>query len=271
MSWFERQRANRDPQQIFNQLAEGVRAVKATQLVDKACGKIGLRRFILRFERKGAKLRIVEVQTERLKNGGPPDASCFDAHAGALEKMLGDLQQRMPAGYRFDRGALLVLRDETGPPRLSFRFDEDADQVGLSALRLPRGTGSPVEELEYLKALESWSNRIGKLRANWVSAGGDDRWSLESGRLKLVSPGSLERSWRAEAIATWVPHTGDFTWLLAEPAGDEAPFLHPTLILELGVALELVAFAATRLNGTGVFQGSLLQPPGVQAFVLLKG
>lgn len=270
MSWFERQRGGRDPQLVFNQLAEAVRAVKATQLVDRACGKIGLRRFILRFERRGMKVRLAGILTERLRSGGPPDSAAFDAHASALERMLEQLYQQMPQGYSFERGALLVLRDEGGPPRLSFRFDEDADQAALSELRQPRGNGNPVEEQDYLKALESWSARVGKVRANWVSAGPSDQWSLEGGRLKLQSPGLLERSWRGEAIASWVPHTGDFSWLLAEPIGDEAPFVQASMVLDLGAVLELVAFAATRMGAHGVFQGTLQQPAGMLAFVALK-
>ena len=244
MSWFERQRANRDPQQVFNQLAEAVRAVNATQLVDRACGKHGLRRFVIRFERRGMRVRIAGILTERLKSGGPPDPAAFDANASVLERMIEQLYQQMPSGYGFERGALMVLRDESGPPRLSFRFDEDGDQATLGELRQPRGSGSPVEDLEYLKALESWSARVGKVRATWVSAGSQESWALEGGRLKLQSPGSLERSWRGEAIATWVPHTGDFTWLLGEPAGDESPFVTPTLVLDLGPALDRLAEAA---------------------------
>lgn len=269
MSWFERQRNGREPQETYQALAEAVRSVKATAIVDRACGKFGLRRFLLRFERRGSKVRLAGLETERLKNGGPPDAAAFDAHAGALERMLEELSYRLPHGFSFERGALLVIRDENAVPRLSFRFDEDADIARLSSLREPMGSGIPTEDLFYQKALEAHAAGVEKVRSNWITAQPSEVWSLEGGRLKVSVPGSLERSWRAEAMATWVPHTGDFSWMMAEPVGDEAPLVHAHQVLELRAALELTGFAAAKMGATGVFQGGLEKPAGVLAFLAL--
>jgi hypothetical protein len=82
------------------------------------------------------------------------------------------------------------------------------------------------------------------VRARWISPSVDERWEIAAGRLRLI--GALERSLRAEPLATWAPHTGDFAWLTPRPVADEGPFLRPELVLEMGPALELVSFAATR-------------------------
>ncbi|HNC94810.1 MAG TPA: hypothetical protein PKY30_06485 [Myxococcota bacterium] len=265
MGWFDRQLAGRDPQALFTELAQLTRRLRATELIGKASGRFGLRRYIIRFERKLLRIRIVGVETEQLRNGGPPDPASFDAHAARIEKMLEDFAAGLPSGYRLERGALGVLRDEGGPVLVSWRMDEDADNYGLFELRNPKGQGSPVEDQGYLRALELWAGKVAPVRSNWVSS--QESWTFEGGRLKV----GTDRVWRAEPLATWVPHTGDYTWLVPEPVGDEAPFLHPTLVLEMRPALDLVAFAATRRGATGVFQGTLTQPAGVQAFFALKG
>jgi hypothetical protein len=265
MGWFDRQLAGRDPQALYTELAALTRRLRATEVIGKASGRFGLRRYIIRFERKLLRIRIVGVETEQLRNGGPPDSASFDASATVIERMLEDFAAGLPAGYRLERGALGVLRDETGPVQVSWRLDEDADNFGLFELRNPKGQGSPVEDQGYLRALELWAGKVAAVRSTWVT--GQESWSFENGRLKL----GTDRVWRAEALATWVPHTGDYSWLVAAPVGDEAPFLHPTLVLEMRPALDLVAFAATRRGATGIFQGSLTQPAGVQAFFALKG
>jgi hypothetical protein len=180
-----------------------------------------------------------------------------------LEQAIAELARRMPPGWEFSRLAIGVIRDQEGPTRPTFRFDEDADSFSLNELRMPKGKGIPTEDIAYLRAQDLWSARVAPLRAAWVTATGP--WQLEGGRLLY-----RDQSWRAEAIATWVPKTGDFSWSVTEPVGDEAPFLHPELILELGPALDLVAFAAARMEASGVFQGSLQQPAGVQLFLALR-
>lgn len=268
MGWFDRSRGNQDAAQAFALLANVVREVRAVEIIGRSCGRYGLRRFLLRFELKSGRMRITGLETERLRNGGPPDPVAFDAAATSIERMLGDLRQRLPANFQFQRGALGVLRDESGPVSLFFRFNEDADSYGLLELRLPKGTGSPVEDVAYLNVLERWAARINPVRARWLGCAAHERWAMEQGRLKLGA--HLERTFPAEPVATWVPHTGDFSWMVANPVGDEPPFVQAEMILEMGAALELVAFAAARMGGTGVFQGTLEKPAGMQIFIALK-
>lgn len=272
--WMARQGA--PPAELTALLTGIVTSLRIHAAFDAACGRQGLRRFLVRLERQGSRFRLRAIDSERLPSGGPPDPRAMEQARPRLEQLIGQLAERLtgqpaerPAGQpaasgSFDRVAIGVVRDAGEWPHLSFRFDEDGDRYRLPDVRAPKGEGLAVEDADYLKALDGWTPRIHAVRARWISPSVDERWEIAAGRLRLI--GALERSLRAEPLATWAPHTGDFVWLTPRPVGDEGPFLRPELVLEMGPALELVSFAATRAGATGVFQGGLAQPPGVQVF-----
>lgn len=248
-------------------------SLRANALFDAACGPRGLRRFVARFQRQGARFRLRGLESERLPSGGPPDPRAWEQAIPRAEQLIERFAQALPEGCTFDRAAVGVVRDDPAPgldpwPHLSIRFDADADRYALPEVRMPKGEGLAVEDAAYLRALESWTPRVHAARARWITPSPGERWEITNGRLRLT--GVLERSLRATALATWVPRTGDFTWLLDEPAGPEAPFRRAELVLELGPALELVSFAAARLQATGVFQGGLDHPPDVQVFAAVR-
>jgi hypothetical protein len=70
------------------------------------------------------------------------------------------------------------------------------------------------------------------------------------------------------ALGTWHAGQARFSWLLTDPAGEEAPFVEPDVWVDLSGATELACFAACRLGCTGVFQGEL--ETGQQFFAGLR-
>lgn len=234
--------------------------------VQDACGRYGLRRFVLRFEHRAGRVRLVGLLAEPLqKGGGPPSGASYDAAAPAIEMALAMLPRLLPPAFRFQRGALGVVRDAEGSLDLRFRFDEEADTLLPGTLRLPTGAAHPVEDPAWLKAAAAWDTRAAGVRARWEVAVPGEAWSFRNARLER--PGRDPR--RGEVIARYRERADRFEWLLAEPAGEEAPLVEPVLSLTLGEVTELVAIAAARRGCVGVFQGE--DEAGDLILVGLKG
>jgi hypothetical protein len=256
MAWFDRHLGAEDPRAAWERLGKLVDAAGLPAAVDAASGPRGLRRYVVRFEVRGGAPRVVGLEGETLRGGGgPPTPAAFDANAAGVQSALATLRARL-GPWAFDRGAMGVVRHASGELELTFRFDEDAEELKLADLPQPEGQGTPTEDPAYLRALAAWESRITVVRGRWTVARATDTWSLAEGRLTLTNDAGV-RTQRAEPIATWSAENGLFTWLLAKPVADEAPFVEPELTLEIGGAMELAVFAAARMGCSGLFQGEI--------------
>lgn len=270
MSWFDRSRGELPPEEAWARLGAVVEQAGVSKALHLAAGVHGLRRFVVRFELRGGRIRVTGLESEPLpKGGGPPAAAAFDAHIGGVEAALGALHRRMPAPFSFERGLVGVVRGGDGVIELAFRFDEDADTFRLAELPPPDGAPNPVEDPHYVKALAAWEGRIAPVRARWLTPGRDDTWALEDGRLTVTGPAGA-RALPAEPIAVYWPRGSRFEWLTPEPVGEEAPFVEPVLTVETSAAMELAVFAAARLRRAGVFQGTVEGERGDIVFLALK-
>lgn len=270
MSWFDRNRGELSVEDAWRCLGDAVEAAGLGPALHAAAGPQGLRRFVVRFELRRGRPRVTGLDSEPLvKGGGPPTPETFDAHVGAVEKALAKLQRALPAPFSFDRGAVGFVRGDGDELDLSFRFDEDADAFVLAELPLPTGAPSPVEDPRYVRALAAWEGRIAPVRARWLVPGRGETWALEEGRLTLVGPGG-ERVLSAEPIAHYWPRGSRFEWLVAEPVGEEPPFVEPVLTVAANAAMELAVFAAARLKRAGVFQGEIEGNRGEILFAALR-
>lgn len=265
VTWFDRCRGDSDPQEAWDLLNATVERSGVQAALHAACGPRGLRWFIVRFEVRSGRGRIVQVISEPLRQGGgPPPPAAFDEAAPAIERAVATLHRTLPPTWRFDRGAVGVVRDGAGQLDLRFRFDEDADALSLTDLRPPAGDAHPVEDPTYLRTLRSWEQQVARMRSRWELAAPGEVWRFSEGRLHVGDatprPG--------EVIATWTPGPERLEWLLGEPLADERPFIEATLSLTLSEAVELVAFAAARRRDASVYQGTTER--GVVVFVGLR-
>lgn len=240
MSWFDRCRGDTPSEDAAARLDAHTAASGLVAHLARACGRPGLRRFVVRFEVRGPRVRLGAVEAVPLADGGgPPPAWDPVAVEGAL---LG-LRARLTPPWRFGRGAIGVVRDADGTLDVALRFDEDADEFGLGDLRLPVGPAHPLDHPAWQRAVAEWQGRIAGLR--WVDAA--EGWQLEGGSLVLdgvrhaVTP-----------LAVW---RGELSWLLDEPAGDEPPLTEDPLPVGLAEAGEVVALAAARRGNQAVFRG----------------
>lgn len=265
MSWFDRHRGDADPEATARRLRAATQAAGLGAAVQAACGRRGLRRFVLRFEARERRVRLTGTEAEPLAlGGGPPPADRLAAATGELERALAAFRAGLPPGWTFNRGALGVTRDGRGRTELALRLDEDADTFGLDALEVPEGPGHPLEDPAWLRVLSTWEGRVAAVRARWRTPGGLD-WRLAEGRLRIGSAESVS----AGPLALWQPGAERFEWLLDAPVGDEAPLVEPVVQCDLAEAMELCAYATARRGGTGVFQGEL--PDGRALFAELRG
>jgi hypothetical protein len=250
MSWFDRY-ADGDVDAGLARLDAAVARARLVELLDSAAGPRGLRRFLVRLElRAGARARVTGMESAPLPGGGgPPTPARFDAGARALEAACASLRPALGARGTFSRAVLGFVRDGAGARHVAVRLDEDADGFTLADLPVPRGEGWPPEDPAYVRALAAWETRMASVRERWAVAADGEAWSLEGGRLER--PGAPPV--RVAPIATLDGE--QFTWLLEQPAGEEAPLATPSLEAPLPVAVELVLLAAARLGHKGAFQG----------------
>lgn len=261
MTWFDRH-AGEDARAFFGRLAAVVDESGLEAAINAASGPIGLRRFVVRGEVREGRVRVSAMEGPQLpKGGGPPAPAAWATGVGGVETALTKLRRSLPRGVEFSEFALGVVRHEEGRPELNVRFDEDVKSLKVGELPAPTGTPAPTEDPAYLRALAAWSSRVDEVRGRFTIARGD--WSLNSGRLD-----DGERRLQATALASWHPAQRRFEWWLDRPAGEEAPFVEPDLVVDLAGAIELACFAAARIDGTGVFQGTL--ETGVLLFVGLR-
>ncbi len=249
MSWFDRSRAERSVDEAHAALDAAVANSGLLDALHRASGPYGLRRWAVRFERRGGRARLVGVDAAPLpRGGGPPASSAFDGASSSLTTALDALHRALPPGFTFERGVVGFTRGADGAPTVSLRFDEDADGFRLDELPTPRGEPHPLEDPAFVRALVAWDTRMAALRGRWIVARG--AWSLREGWLTFD-----ERRVRATPIATW--RAGRFVWSLDRPAGEEAPMVEPELDAPLSEAPGLVALAAAREGHDAVFQGTI--------------
>ncbi len=251
MAWFDRHLADADVDRTLEALDAAVRRSGLAGALARASGPHGLRRFVLRFELRGGRTRIVGLDAPQLpRGGGPPGA--MDLGARAVEESVAALARGLPRPFGFERGAVGFVRhaEGVGDPVLLLRFDEDADTLSTQDLPIPRGEPWAPEDPTYLRALAAWDARMAPVRGRWSVAPAGEAWTFSDGLLRR--PGLPPA--RAVPLATHADDT--FTWCLDTPAGDEAPLVEPELACTLGTAMELAAFAAARLGCVGGFTGT---------------
>ncbi len=276
MLWFDKQRGDLPARAAYEALSAAWEKSGLPEAIARVCGPPGLRRFVLRFEETPRGFRVTGVQSEAVKGGGgPPPPQASSAALPDVERAIAALRKGLPSPFRFDRGAIGVIRDSEGPLDITLRLDEDGDRFRLGELRAPRGAGVPVDDPGYLKSLATWSEQANRVRGGWKMCRGGQSFALDGHRLTITTEGRspeeppTSESMVVTVLGTWDGRHDRYTWLTDKPVAPEAPFVEPELTLTLGQVTELVAFAAARLGALGVFQGDT-DDAGITVFAAVR-
>ena len=140
MGWFDRQLDGREPEALDDELGRLVRAAGVDRCLHTVCGPYGIRRFVIRFEVKGDRVVLTDLETHPLpQGGGPPDPRGAEEGIQPLEAAINRLYINMVGNMPWSRGAVAVLRDALDAFEILPLFDDDADAAVLADLGVPEG------------------------------------------------------------------------------------------------------------------------------------
>ena len=66
MGWFDRQLDGREPEALEDEIGRLVRAAGVDRCLHTICGPYGVRRFVIRFELKGDRVTLTDLETHPL-------------------------------------------------------------------------------------------------------------------------------------------------------------------------------------------------------------
>jgi hypothetical protein len=251
-----------------------LRAAGVDRALDALSGPFGVRRFVLRFQHQGGRVRVGSLEAVPLGfGGGPPPADPGQQRLSRVERALDMLHRNMSTGPRWSRGAIAYLRDAQGHTEIVPVFDEDADVVSLDDLPVPGPPGHPLEAREHQLDLERYGEALSEVHAQTRALAMDwDWWEVEdAGGLccHWDGPPARERRHAGVVLGTWDPRPSRWTWratggpLLAGPAYETSQF--PATF---DAAMELGLLTTARLGGRWLFVGEV--DDGVQLFVAVR-
>ena len=276
MSWFERQARGRDPDAVSREHGRYLRAAGVDRALEQLAGPFGVRRFLLHFEARGARVRVRAIDAIPLAwGGGPPPPDPTGGARKAVEVALTRLHLNMSTGPRWGRGAASYLRDARGDASIQLVFDDDADDASLDLLPMPPRPGHPLEVPETRALVAHWEPAMAELHAASARMGrGHDAWEIQDDRRLLLHfggdpdegpPPTETRRRRCQVLGTFDPRTGLFTWRTDGPLFDEKVFGWDAFPATWAAATELALLAAARLGAAWL----LVEPVGEHGMVLM--
>ncbi len=257
MGWFERHAAGRDPREVSREQGRYVRAAGVDRALEALAGPYGVRRFLVRFAVRGARVRVTALEAIPLSwGGGPPPADPSAQLRSRLEQALGRLHTNMASGPRWSRGAASFLRDARGGASLRLVFDEDADEARLDDLPMPPKPGHPLEAPETRDLFAAWEHGMVAIHQRSARFPQDHAaWEIEGDWLTLhyggdpdegEQPTRTERR-RCQVLATYSPKAGELTWQCA-PLFEEAVFSRKSFPSTFDAAMQVGLLAAARIG-----------------------
>lgn len=257
MGWFERQSAGRDPRAVSREHGRYVRAAGVDRALEALAGPYGVRRFLVRFATRGARVRVTAVESIPLSwGGGPPQDDPGAQLRSRLEAALHRLHLNMAGQARWSRGAASVVRGARGDASVRLVFDEDADQATLDELPMPPKPGHPLEAAETRRLFMEWEPSMVALHHRSAQFPQDHAaWEIDGDRLTLHYGGdpdegerperSAER--RCQVLATFSPASGEFAWQVEAPFS-EVLFTWESFPATFDAAMQVSLLAAARMQ-----------------------
>ncbi len=263
MSWFQVQAQGRDPAEVVREHARYVRAAGVDRALDALAGPYGVRRFLVHFAVRGARVRVESVSAIPLAwGGGPPPEDPSGQARAKLEQALGRLHRNMSTGPSWGRGAVSYVRDAQGRTELQTSFDDDADDAGVDALPVPGPPGHPLEDPQTVRLLDAWEGPLMDLRNRTAAVTPDwDEWEVVDDRQLVLywgggpdgPPPTRSRRLRCRTLATFEPRWSRFTWRTERALFPEAVFGAAFFPATFDAAIELAAVAAARMDAAWLF------------------
>ncbi len=256
MGWFDRQLDGREPDALDDEIGRFVRAAGVDRCLHKICGPFGVRRFVIRFELKGDKVLLTDLETHPLpQGGGPPDPRGAEEGIQPLEAAINRLYRNMLGPLPWTRGAVAVLRDALDVFEILPLFDDDADEATLADLGVPEGPGHPLETHHYRDMvaaheaqMEAVHAETSRRRGSWTD------WSISSDDKTLVlTQGAGETRHPIRVLGTFHPSTDRFAWATDQAPFDELLYTTRSFSANLDTVMELALVTTARLGATWLF------------------
>lgn len=243
MSWFGRQARGRSPAEVEREHARYLRASGLLSALDQLAGPYGCRRFAVRFEVRGGKVRLGVMEGVPLAwGGGPPPVDPSGRTTDALVTSLQRLYTNMALGPRWSRGIVAYVRDARGVTQILPAFDEDADAVHPSDLPVPGPPGHPLEDPDTLELFAMKRRDMQRVHTATRAKPADwDWWEIDDNdQLVLHYEGSRpDPVHRCVVLATHETRHSRFSWVTPQPVGSAAVFSAEPFASTLDASMEL--------------------------------
>jgi len=257
MGWFERQVRGRTPVEVEREHARYLRASGLIPSLDQLAGPYGCRRFTVRFEVRGGKVRLGGIEGVPLAwGGGPPPVD----HAGqATEKVLTSLQRlhaNMSLGPSWSRGVVAYVRDARGITQITPAFDEDSDAIDPVDLPVPGPPGHPLEDPDTLELLAMKQRDLQRIHAATRTRSADwDWWEIDDNDQLVLhySDGRVDPSFRCVVLATHETRHSRFSWVSERPVGAAAVFRAAPFASTFDASVELGLLACAVVGADWLF------------------
>ena len=256
MGWFDRQLDGREPEALDDELGRLVRAAGVDRCLHTICGPYGIRRFVIRFELKGDRVVLTDLETHPLpQGGGPPDPRGAEEGIQPLEAAINRLYINMVGNMPWSRGAVAVLRDAFDAFEILPLFDDDADAAVLADLGVPEGPGHPLESYEYRDTVAAHEAQMAAVHAETSRRRGSwTDWSISSDdRTLVLTQSSGETRHPIRVLGTFHPSTNRFAWATDSAPFDELLYTTRSFSATLDTVMELSLVTTARLGGTWLF------------------
>lgn len=258
MGWFERQARGRSPAEVSREHARYLRAARVVDVLDALSGPYGCRRFVVRFQHRGGKVRLQGIEGVPLAwGGGPPPPERIGLHTDRLETALQRLHTNMALGPAWSRGVVAYLRDAQGVTQIIPAFDTDADAVDAVDLPVPGPPGHPLEDPDTLERFALHRRDMQRIHAATRAKVADwDWWSVEDDvelHLHYDESGQPTRVHRCRVLATHESRWSRFTWRSPTPVGTAGVFSAPPFASTLDASMELGLLACAVVGADWLF------------------
>ena len=256
MGWFDRQLDGREPEDLEDEIGRFARAAGVDRALLKVCGAFGVRRFVIRFERRGDGVVLTDLETHPLPyGGGPPDPRGAEEGIQPLEAAINRMHRNMAASMSWERGAVAVLRDAQDRVEMVPLFDDDADEAVLSDLGIPEGPGHPLESIEYRDMVASHEAGMASVHAETSRRRGSwSAWDISSDDKTLVLEqiGGSTRC-QIQILGTFHPSSDRFSWASEGAIFDEDLYTTRSFSATLDAVMEMGMATTARLGASWLF------------------